>query len=64
MTITRNGNIERLIIDNIMKRHLSITKRAITCWKAYREKDEFKQILIVKDSWQYREREKKRRITP
>ena len=57
MTITRNGNIERLVIDNVMKRYLSEAGRAITCWKAHREGVKSKQILVVKDSWQYPERE-------
>jgi hypothetical protein len=57
MTITRNGNTERLIIDDVMKRHSSVAGRATTCWKAHREGDESNQILVVKDSWQYRERE-------
>jgi hypothetical protein len=57
MRITRNDNTERLIIDDVMKRHSSVAGRAITCWKAHREGDESKQILVIKDSWQYRERE-------
>jgi Fungal protein kinase len=55
--ITRNGKPERLIIDKLIKRHLSVAGRATTCWKTYREGDKSKQILIVKDSWQYPERE-------
>lgn len=31
--------------------------RATTCWKAYRERDELRQPLVIKDSWQYPERE-------
>jgi len=57
MRITRNGNTERLVIDDVMKRHSSVAGRATTCWKAHREGDESKQILVIKDSWQYRERE-------
>jgi hypothetical protein len=29
----------------------------MTCWKAFREGDESKIPLIIKDSWQYPERE-------
>lgn len=54
--ITRNGKAERLVIDRLMKRHSSVTGRATTCWKAHREGDRSKQILVVKDSWQYPER--------
>lgn len=31
--------------------------RATTCWRAYREGDELQKPLVVKDSWQYPERE-------
>jgi hypothetical protein len=57
MAITRNGKPERLVIDGLMKRHSSVAGRATTCWKAHREGDKSKQILVVKDSWQYPERE-------
>jgi hypothetical protein len=36
-----------------------VTGRIIICWKTYRERDKFKQIFIVKDSWQYPKREEK-----
>jgi hypothetical protein len=51
MRITRNDNTERLIIDDVMKRHSSVAGRATTCWKAHREGDESKQILVIMDSW-------------
>ncbi len=57
MKITRNGKPERLVVDELMKRHSSVAGRATTCWKAHREGDKSKQILVVKDSWQYPERE-------
>jgi Fungal protein kinase len=34
-----------------------VAGRATTCWKAYREGDESQTPLVVKDSWQYPERE-------
>jgi hypothetical protein len=55
--ITRSGKPERLVIDELMKRHSSVAGRATTCWKTHREGDKSKQILVVKDSWQYPERE-------
>ena len=54
--VTRNGEIERLILTKLIKRQLMIAGRATTCWKAYRDGDKSKASLIVKDSWQYKER--------
>ena len=31
--------------------------RATTCWKAHSDGDKLKTTLVVKDSWQYPERE-------
>src|SRR5690606_22630924 len=56
VTINRNGQTERLLIDKLMKRAPCIAGRATTCWKAYRE-DDLQKPLVVKDSWQYTERE-------
>jgi hypothetical protein len=53
--IERNGQKERLIIDQLMKRAPCVAGRATTCWKAYREGNDFP--LVIKDSWQYPERE-------
>ncbi|OAA64472.1 Protein kinase-like domain protein [Niveomyces insectorum RCEF 264] len=54
--IERNGATERLIIDEVMQRARCIAGRATTCWKAHREGHP--QIpLVIKDSWQYLERE-------
>jgi Fungal protein kinase len=55
--ITRNDKIERLVIVELIKRHSSVAGRATTCWKAYRNGDESKTVLVIKDSWQYPERE-------
>ncbi|KAK7418234.1 hypothetical protein QQZ08_011337 [Neonectria magnoliae] len=54
--IERNGIPERLIIDQVMKRAPCIAGRATTCWKAHREGDS-RMPLVIKDSWQYTERE-------
>ncbi|KAH9436058.1 hypothetical protein MCOR02_004967 [Pyricularia oryzae] len=56
--IDRNGRTERLVIDELMARAPCIAGRATTCWKAHPEGDPQKQ-LVIKDSWQYTEREKK-----
>ncbi|KAI2785780.1 hypothetical protein POX_h09539 [Penicillium oxalicum] len=54
--IERNGQTERLVLDSVLERAPCIAGRATTCWKAYRETDP--QIpLVVKDSWQYTERD-------
>ena len=54
--ITRNGKTERLMLTKLIKKQALIAGRATTCWKAYRDGDESKTSLIVKDSWQYEER--------
>ena len=56
MEITRNGQVERLILTAKIKKQAAIVSRATTCWRAYRDTDETKKPLIVKDSWQYEER--------
>ena len=55
--IVRNDRRERLIIDGLMKRAPCVAGRATTCWKAYREGDESQKPLVIKDSWQYLERD-------
>ena len=54
--IVRDGHPERLILTEVLKKQAVIAGRATTCWKAYREGDDSKKPLIVKDSWQYPER--------
>ena len=54
--IIRGGSTERLILDGMMKRARCIAGRATTCWKAYRQDDPH-TLFVVKDSWQYLERE-------
>ena len=55
--LERDGQRERLIIDRVIKRAPCIAGRATTCWKAYREGDDSQAPLVIKDSWQYPERE-------
>ncbi|KAL9028237.1 MAG: hypothetical protein Q9196_003371 [Gyalolechia fulgens] len=54
--ITRDGQVERLILVALIKKQAAIIGRATTCWRAYRDIDKTKKPLIVKDSWQYKER--------
>ncbi|KAH0491323.1 hypothetical protein TgHK011_002760 [Trichoderma gracile] len=55
--IERDGKPERLIIDEVITRPRCIASRATTCWKAHREDDLLKAPLVIKDSWQYPERD-------
>ncbi|KAH7201228.1 hypothetical protein DER44DRAFT_748366 [Fusarium oxysporum] len=54
--ISRNGSTERIIIDQVMQRARCIAGRATTCWKAHPERQP-KMLLVIKDSWQYPERD-------
>ncbi|RKK81727.1 hypothetical protein BFJ71_g15512 [Fusarium oxysporum] len=54
--IKRNNIKERVIIDKVMQRARCIAGRATTCWKAHAE-DSPNVPLVIKDSWQYPERE-------
>ncbi|KAK5652988.1 hypothetical protein OQA88_9468 [Cercophora sp. LCS_1] len=54
--IERDGSTERIIIDEVMLRARCIAGRATTCWKAYCKG--YPRIpLVIKDSWQYPERD-------
>jgi len=55
--IERDDRTERLILDKVIKRVACVAGRATTCWRAYREGDESRAPLVIKDSWQYPERE-------
>lgn len=54
--IEQNGHAERVVLEKLMKRAPCIAGRATTCWKARREEDPGVP-LVVKDSWQYTERD-------
>lgn len=56
VNITREGQVERLILTKLIKKQAMIVGRATTCWVAYRDGDKSKEPLIVKDSWQYEKR--------
>ncbi|KAH8655712.1 hypothetical protein BX600DRAFT_552924 [Xylariales sp. PMI_506] len=50
-----DGKMERLIIDEVIRRAPCIAGRATTCWKAHRDGHPGRP-LVIKDSWQYPER--------
>jgi hypothetical protein len=54
--IERKNGKERLVVDKMIKRVPCVAGRATTCWKVYQEEDPGTP-LVVKDSWQYPERE-------
>lgn len=52
--INKNGKKKQLIIIKVLKDHATyIAGLAITCQKAYCEKNDLKQSLVVKEFWQY-----------
>ena len=55
--IERDGKTKRIIIDALMKRAPCVAGRATTCWKGHLEGDDSMRPLVIKDSWQYPERE-------
>lgn len=55
--IVRDGKPERLFLEKTIRRPACIVGRATTCWKARREGAESETPLVIKDSWQYPERE-------
>lgn len=55
--INRHSSIERIIIHEVMQRTRYIAGRATTYWKAHL-KGRPEVLLIIKDSWQYPERNK------
>ncbi|KAI1508044.1 hypothetical protein KJE20_03562 [Pyrenophora tritici-repentis] len=54
--IERENGKECLVIDRLIKRVRCVAGRATTCWRVHREGDPGTP-LVVKDSWQYPERE-------
>ena len=54
--ITRDGQVERLILTKLITKQAAIAARGTTCWEAYHDTDKTKKPLIIKDSWQYEER--------
>ncbi|PKK46673.1 hypothetical protein CI102_9133 [Trichoderma harzianum] len=54
--IRRDGRPERLIIDGAIVRSRCVAGRATTCWKAHLQ-DDSQSAFVIKDSWQYPERD-------
>lgn len=54
--IEKDGEKERLVIDAVIGRAHCVAGRATTCWKVHREDDQ-RTPLVVKDSWQFPERD-------
>ncbi|EKG09034.1 hypothetical protein MPH_13997 [Macrophomina phaseolina MS6] len=55
--IKRNNRTERLVLDEVITRAPCVVGRATTCWKAYREGNKSRRPYVIKDSWQYPERD-------
>jgi hypothetical protein len=53
--IQRDGRMQRLCLEDIIKQQRSVAGRATTCWKGS-VADAPDQALVVKDSWEYKER--------
>lgn len=55
--VERDNHTERLVIDEVVKRVPCVAGRATTCWRVHRVGDDSRTSLVVKDSWQFPERE-------
>ncbi|EGD97755.1 FunK1 protein kinase [Trichophyton tonsurans CBS 112818] len=55
--IERDGREECLIIDELIRHTKCVSGRATTCWRTHCDRDEPRAVLVVKDSWQYPERD-------
>jgi hypothetical protein len=53
--IQRNGQTERLYLEEVMKRQRSVAGRATTCWRGSLEGKADGRV-VIKDSWEYEER--------
>ncbi|EQL02155.1 serine/threonine-protein kinase Sgk2 [Ophiocordyceps sinensis CO18] len=54
--IKLNDRTESLVVDGVITRECCIAGRATICWKAHR-KDDPQASLVIKDSWQYTDRD-------
>ncbi|OOO03936.1 hypothetical protein OAory_01095770 [Aspergillus oryzae] len=59
--ISRNGRKERLVFDELVKPSSCVAGRATTCWRAHME-DGSNTPVVIKDSWQYPEREEEGKL--
>ena len=55
--IRRNNSTERLFVESEITKHAAIIGRATRCWRAYVGEGDARRRFVVKDSWQYKERE-------
>ncbi|KAI0160808.1 hypothetical protein GGR57DRAFT_490407 [Xylariaceae sp. FL1272] len=55
--IERHGKIERLIIDQFVRGAQGIVGRGTTCWRAHVDGGDGSSSFVIKDSWQYLERD-------
>ena len=53
--IQRGGRVERLCLEQLIKRQRSVAGRATTCWRGSLG-DESGGRLVIKDSWEFKER--------
>ena len=60
--IQRDKYCECLIFEKLIKRSVYIAGRATICWKVCRERDKTNSVFIIKDLWQYPEREEKKKL--
>jgi Fungal protein kinase len=54
--IWRNGQVERLCLEELMKQQRSAVGRATTCWKGCLSGGKPDHQPAIKDSWEYEER--------
>ena len=54
--ISRDDRVERLSLSKEIRKQAAVVGRATTCWRAYCDDNESTEPLVVKDSWQYKER--------
>lgn len=57
--IERSGQLERLVIDEVMRRAPCIAGRATTCWKVHREGMICETLLLLKTRGNFRSVERK-----
>ncbi|KAH7053507.1 hypothetical protein B0J12DRAFT_751259 [Macrophomina phaseolina] len=60
--IKRNNRTERLVLDEVITRAPCVVGRATTCWKSYRQGDKSRGPYVIKDSWQYPERDEREEV--
>lgn len=56
LEIQRGGKLERIYLEEVIKRQRSIAGRATRCWRGRVDNDQSNEQLVIKDSWEYEER--------